>query len=41
MSTTVTPGVFSLAEANVSWKAPWLMAFLSVVVFGGFGVLGR
>jgi len=41
MSTTVTPGVFSLAEANVSWKAPWFMAFFSVVVFGGFGVLGR
>ena len=41
MSTTVTPGVFSLAEAEVSWKAPWFMAFFSVVVFGGFGVLGR
>ena len=41
MSTTVTPGVFSLAEAKVSWKAPWFMAFFSVVVFGGFGVLGR
>jgi general nucleoside transport system permease protein len=41
MSTTVTPGVFSLAEAKVSWKAPWFMVFFSVVVFGGFGVLGR
>ena len=41
MSTTVTPGVFSLAEAKVSWKAPWFMAFFSSVVFGGFGVLGR
>jgi ABC-type uncharacterized transport system permease subunit len=41
MSTTVTPGVFALAEAKVSWKAPWFMAFFSVVVFGGFGVLGR
>jgi general nucleoside transport system permease protein len=41
MSTTVTPSVFSLAEAKVSWKAPWFMAFFSVVVFGGFGVLGR
>lgn len=41
MSTVTTPGVFSLAEAKVSWKAPWLMAFFSVVVFGGFGVLGR
>ena len=41
MSTTMTPGVFSLAEAKVSWKAPWFMAFFSVVVFGGFGVLGR
>ena len=41
MSTTVTPGVFSLAEAEVSWKAPWFMAFFSFVVFGGFGVLGR
>ena len=41
MSTTLTPGVFSLAEAKVSWKAPWFMAFFSVVVFGGFGVLGR
>jgi general nucleoside transport system permease protein len=41
MSTTVTPGVFSLAEAKVSWKAPWFMAFFSIVVFGGFGVLGR
>ena len=41
MSTTVTPGVFSLAEAKVSWKAPWFMAFFSFVVFGGFGVLGR
>jgi simple sugar transport system permease protein len=41
MSTTVTRGVFSLAEAKVSWKAPWFMAFFSIVVFGGFGVLGR
>jgi len=41
MSTTVTPGAFSLAEAKVSWKAPWFMAFFSVVVFAGFGVLGR
>ena len=41
MTTTVTPGVFSLAEAKVSWKAPWFMAFFSTVVFVGFGVLGR
>ncbi|MDA8777017.1 ABC transporter permease [Pontimonas sp.] len=41
MSTTVTPGIFSLADAKVSWKAPWFMAFFSVVVFVGFGVLGR
>ena len=41
MSATLRPGVFSLAEAKVSWKAPWFMAFFSVVVFGGFGVLGR
>ncbi|MGA1447154.1 MAG: hypothetical protein ACO32G_05985, partial [Pontimonas sp.] len=41
MSTTVTPGIFSLAEAKVSWKAPWFMAFFGVVVFGGFGVIGR
>ena len=41
MSTTVTPGIFSLAEAKVSWKAPWFMAFFGVIVFGGFGVLGR
>ena len=41
MSSTVSPGMFSLAEAKVSWKAPWLMAFFTLVVFGGFGVLGR
>ena len=41
MSSTVTPGMFSLAEAKMSWKAPWLMAFFTLVVFGGFGVLGR
>ena len=41
MSTTMTPGVFSLAEAKVSRKAPGFMAFLSVVVLGGFGVMGR
>jgi simple sugar transport system permease protein len=41
MTTTVTPGVFSLAQAKVSWKAPWFMAFFSTVVFVGFGVLGR
>ncbi|MEY2899948.1 MAG: hypothetical protein RL247_114 [Actinomycetota bacterium] len=41
MSSTVTPGMFSLAEAKVSWKAPWLMAFFTLVVFGGFGVVGR
>jgi len=41
MSATLRPGVFSLAEAKVSWKAPWFMAFFSVLVFGGFGVLGR
>jgi general nucleoside transport system permease protein len=41
MSTGVTNGVFSLAEAKVSWKAPWFMAFFSVIVFVGFGVLGR
>ena len=33
MSTEVTPGMFSLAEAKVSWKAPWLMAFFALVVF--------
>ena len=41
MSTEVTPGMFSLAEAKVSWKAPWLMAFFALVVFLGFGLLGR
>jgi len=41
MATTVNPGVFSLAEAKVSWKAPWFMAFFGIVVFVGFGVLGR
>jgi len=41
MSVPVTPGMFSLAEAKVSWKAPWLMSFFSLVVFVGFGVLGR
>lgn len=41
MSATLRPGVFSLAEAQVSWKAPWFMAFFSVLVFGGFGILGR
>ncbi|MDA9116814.1 ABC transporter permease [Pontimonas sp.] len=41
MSTEVTPGIFSLAEAKVSWKAPWLMSFFSLLVFLGFGVLGR
>lgn len=41
MSTVVTPGMFSLAEAKVSWKAPWFMAFFAAVVLIGFGVLGR
>lgn len=41
MSTEVTPGMFSLAEVKVSWKAPWLMAFFSLVVFIGFGIFGR
>ena len=40
MSAEATPGMFSLAEAKVSWKAPWLMAFFSLLVFVGFGVLG-
>jgi simple sugar transport system permease protein len=37
----VKPGIFSLAEAKVSWKAPWLMACFSLLVFVGFGLLGR
>jgi general nucleoside transport system permease protein len=41
MSIPTTPGMFSLAEAKVSWKAPWLMAFFTVIVLGGFGILGR
>jgi len=41
MSMEVKPGIFSLAEATVSWKAPWSMAFFSLVVFIGFGLLGR
>ncbi len=41
MSTEVTPGMFSLAEAKVSWKAPWVMAAFSALVFIGFGLLGR
>jgi simple sugar transport system permease protein len=41
MSMEVKPGIFSLAEAKVSWKAPWLMAFFSLLVFVGFGLLGR
>ena len=41
MSVPVTPGMFSLAEAKVSWKAPLLMAVFATIVFVGFGVLGR
>jgi len=33
MSLEVKPGMFSLAEAKVSWKAPWAMAVFSVLVF--------
>ncbi|MCF8549921.1 MAG: ABC transporter permease [Pontimonas sp.] len=33
--------MFSLAEAKVSWKAPWLMAVFAAIVFVGFGLLGR
>jgi len=32
MSLEVKPGMFSLAEAKVSWKAPWAMAVFSVLV---------
>ena len=41
MSIEVRPGMFSLAEAKVSWKAPWLMLFFSLIVLVGFGLLGR
>jgi simple sugar transport system permease protein len=41
MSIHVTPGMFSLADAKVSWKAPWVMSFFALLVFVGFGVLGR
>ena len=41
MSIQATPGMFSLAEAKVSWKAPWLMAVFAGIVFVGFGILGR
>lgn len=41
MSIQATPGMFSLAEAKVSWKAPWLMAVFATIVFVGFGLLGR
>ena len=41
MSLEVKPGMFSLAEAKVSWKAPWAMAVFSVLVFVAFGLLGR
>jgi ABC-type uncharacterized transport system permease subunit len=37
----VTPGLFSLAEAKVSWRVPAVMAAFSLVVAMGFGVLGR
>jgi simple sugar transport system permease protein len=33
--------MFSLAEAKVSWKAPWLMLFFSLIVLVGFGLFGR
>ena len=39
--TVTTPGMFSLAEAQVSWKAPLFMTFFSLTVFFGFGILGR
>jgi general nucleoside transport system permease protein len=41
VSIQATPGMFSLAEAKVSWKAPWLMAVFAAIVFVGFGLLGR
>ena len=41
MSIEVRPGIFSLAEAKVSWKAPWLMLFFSLIVLVGFGLFGR
>lgn len=41
MSIQTSPGMFSLAEAKVSWKAPWLMAVFAGIVFVGFGLLGR
>ena len=37
----VTPGMFSVAEAKVSWRVPGVMAALSLVVAFGFGLLGR
>ena len=37
--TVTTPGMFSLAEAQVSWKAPLFMTFFSLTVFFGFGIL--
>ena len=32
MSTTVTPGVFYIGEANVSWESPGVKGFLMVGV---------
>lgn len=40
-NTEVTPGLFSLAEAKVSWKAPAVMAGFSLVVAFAFGIFGR
>jgi ABC-type uncharacterized transport system permease subunit len=39
--TEVTPGLFSLAEAKVSWKVPAVMAAFSIVVAFAFGLFGR
>lgn len=41
MNTPVTPGMFSLAEVKVSWRAPIVMSAFSLFVFLAFGVFGR
>lgn len=39
--TEVTPGLFSLAEAKISWRVPAVMAGFSIVVAFAFGLFGR
>lgn len=40
-SIEVTPGMFSLQERSVSWKAPISLASFALLVFLAFGVLGK